>query len=426
MLPFPKRPDAAFPTRDHSTTYQYQPMILIKPLLALVSIAAGLFVTIMVWKKFQFFVPRRDSWTKSPLDQLSFRFGKSVSWGIGCGLLIYILADVYLEDHFPAYKKYGIKNTANEPVITATRDSIPVDAKSDQQESPKPSSALPPPAEIRTHPLEHPQTASHDGNSKSGPILDTADSSPSRPSPEPAEIVHPANDLPHLQTGTADNRSLATNAANDKHAGEINVGPVKMPSATHLAPTPQADLLAQNGHARAEPVAMIGERYPETRVEKLDESFTRSLGDSQLRYAINEMFARHGAVFPQQEINRVFDPMPWYRPDSRLSFDQIETQRFTDLEKTNLKILGTARDERKRKAQGAVQEISRPQPAKDVRVRFVDSEGNLRSGPGTGFPVIRTPSKGEQASIERRSGRWIMLRFDSGETGWANEKNLEP
>ena len=400
-------------------------MILIQPLLALVSIAAALFVTVMVWKKFHFFVPKRDSWAKSPLEQLGLRFGKSVTSGIASGWVIYILANAYLEENFPDYRETVIKNTVDKPAITATRNSIPVGAKSPQLEPPKPFSALPPPAGRKANPLEQPETANHERNSQSGPIVDMGDSSPSGARPEPAVVEHPANNEPRLRTEMTDNRSLETDAPNDKCAAEINARPVNMPSTAHHAPNPQADRPAQNRPARAEPVAMVGERYPETRLERLDENFTRSLGDSQLRYAINEMFARHGAVFPQQEIDRVFGSMPWYRPDPRLSFDQIENQRFTDLEKVNLKLLGNARDEGKRKLPGGVHGNLRPQPPKDGRVRFIDSKGNLRSGPGTKFPVMRTPSKGEQASIERRSGRWILLRFDSGETGWANEINLE-
>lgn len=400
-------------------------MILIQPLLALVSIAAALFVTVMVWKKFHFFVPKRDSWAKSPLDQIRLKFGKSVTAGIASGCVIYVLAHSYLEENFPDYRRTAIKNTVEKPAITATRNSIPVGAKSPQQESSKPFSALPPPARIRTNPPDKPETTNHELNSQSGPILDTGDSRPSGALPEPLVLEHPANDEHHLRTETTDGRRLAPDSPNDKRAAGINAGPVNMPSSSQQAPNPQADRPAQDRPARAEPVAMVGERYPETRLEKLDENFTRELGDSQLRYAINEMFARHGAVFPQQEIDRVFDSMSWYRPDPRLSFDQIENQRFTDLEKVNLKLLGIARNERKRKLPGSVHENSRAQPPKGRRVRFIDSKGNLRSGPSTKFPVIRTPSNGEQASIERRSGRWILLRFDSGETGWANEINLE-
>jgi hypothetical protein len=167
-------------------------------------------------------------------------------------------------------------------------------------------------------------------------------------------------------------------------------------------------------------VAMVGGRYPETRERIIDSSFARGLGDVQLRYAINEMFARHGAVFSQQEINNDFESKPWYQPNNDLGLDEIERFRFTDIEKANLLVLGAERNFRKASFPTARQE-TRPV----TRLRFIDSESNLRNGPGAGSAIIRKPLKGESGSVENRTGDWILLKFDSGESGWVHVKNLE-
>jgi hypothetical protein len=66
--------------------------------------------------------------------------------------------------------------------------------------------------------------------------------------------------------------------------------------------------------------------------------------DADLRYAINEMFARRGGTFGKQEIRQMFEKFSWYRPRTGVDFDHIEQVDFTDIEKANVKLLGAARD----------------------------------------------------------------------------------
>ena len=87
---------------------------------------------------------------------------------------------------------------------------------------------------------------------------------------------------------------------------------------------------------------MRGERYPETRQSRLSASDLRGWSYAKLQYAINEMFARHGADFPKAAIKRQFEQFDWYRPRTGLDFDQLE-QEFSDLEKANLKALSAMR-----------------------------------------------------------------------------------
>ncbi len=85
-----------------------------------------------------------------------------------------------------------------------------------------------------------------------------------------------------------------------------------------------------------------GERYPETRQARIDIHFINSLSKQDISYAINEMFARHGADFPKGDVRDMFKGFSWYHPRSGMSFDQIEAE-FSDVEKANLITLGELR-----------------------------------------------------------------------------------
>jgi hypothetical protein len=91
-----------------------------------------------------------------------------------------------------------------------------------------------------------------------------------------------------------------------------------------------------------------GERYPETRTRLLRNSEVTELNSAQLRYAINEMFARRGACFPQRELTSQFGQFSWYRPRPGLTFDQVEAE-FSRIEKTNLELLAAVRESRRRR-----------------------------------------------------------------------------
>jgi predicted RNA-binding protein with RPS1 domain len=90
--------------------------------------------------------------------------------------------------------------------------------------------------------------------------------------------------------------------------------------------------------------AMPGERFPQTRLRVLNSVDIERISDADLRYAINEMFARHGASFGKDEVRRQFEPLSWYSEQKDLGFDEIENKRFSNIERSNLKLLGAIRD----------------------------------------------------------------------------------
>jgi hypothetical protein len=105
-----------------------------------------------------------------------------------------------------------------------------------------------------------------------------------------------------------------------------------------------------------------GERFPVTRLRLLGESEVSTWSATNVRYAINEMYARRGYNFGDNpEVKRQFSKLSWYQPRARLSMEAIE-EEFTDVEKQNVKVLGKFRDTKqvgKRRQQRAV----RGQPA---------------------------------------------------------------
>lgn len=86
-----------------------------------------------------------------------------------------------------------------------------------------------------------------------------------------------------------------------------------------------------------------GERFPHTRTRRLQRSEVEAKSSDEIQYAINEMFARHGAEFSRDEVRQEFERFPWYAPRPNVDYDQIESE-FSDLEKANLLLLGDVRN----------------------------------------------------------------------------------
>lgn len=91
----------------------------------------------------------------------------------------------------------------------------------------------------------------------------------------------------------------------------------------------------------------VGERYPEVRNRLLGDEEAARMSYAELRYAINEVYARYGAEFATQpEIQNRFRQFAWYRPRRGVSLTQIETE-FTFTERTNVELLARYRDLKK-------------------------------------------------------------------------------
>jgi hypothetical protein len=65
---------------------------------------------------------------------------------------------------------------------------------------------------------------------------------------------------------------------------------------------------------------------------------------NQMRYAINEAYARYGVTFPNTpDIQRQFQKFEWYHPNPGLTFEQV-SRLMSDTERQNVKFLAQCRE----------------------------------------------------------------------------------
>jgi hypothetical protein len=172
--------------------------------------------------------------------------------------------------------------------------------------------------------------------------------------------------------------------------------------------------LSVNGSVRA----AAAERFPETQTRLLQAVDIQGWDDAKLRYAINEMYARHGADFKDKKIKAWFQKFDWYRPKAEQTYDAVELE-FTDIEKENVKLLGAARQQPPTAAEAAVPAT----PTTPV------SEGNHELKPTT-VSIVNLPEGKTFGDLEVRfadghtetwseAGRCTQPDFtENGTVGW--------
>ena len=101
-----------------------------------------------------------------------------------------------------------------------------------------------------------------------------------------------------------------------------------------------------------------GERFPATRVRVLEEDEVSTWPGENIRYALNELYARRGYDFSDNaEQRRLFAKLPWYRPRPG-SMDEMEKD-FSSVEKENVDLLAKFRSAKQPQRRQA--KSSRPQ-----------------------------------------------------------------
>ena len=139
---------------------------------------------------------------------------------------------------------------------------------------------------------------------------------------------------------------------------EMAAGPAEDNSAPAAAENEQAEAAAPNEQAQE----LEGEKFPATREQEITVADANELGLSDVKYAIFEMFARHGAEIHDAQMNKAFSQFSWYQPRPGVSFDAVE-QEFSDVEKHNLAVLRRVRD-----AKLAATRRLEPRPIRGERV----------------------------------------------------------
>ena len=89
-----------------------------------------------------------------------------------------------------------------------------------------------------------------------------------------------------------------------------------------------------------------GERFPQTRRTTLSSNDIRATSDANLRYAINEMYARYGLTFKDPAVQTQFCQREWYRPKTTRTVEEAEGL-MSQVEKSNLKALASERYRRR-------------------------------------------------------------------------------
>jgi hypothetical protein len=85
------------------------------------------------------------------------------------------------------------------------------------------------------------------------------------------------------------------------------------------------------------------ERFPlETTTRSLTPEEVRNWSDEKLRYAINEVYARHGAEIENPMVRKQFSGLDWYRPVPGKTYKAAETE-FSAVERYNVHLLGEYR-----------------------------------------------------------------------------------
>lgn len=80
--------------------------------------------------------------------------------------------------------------------------------------------------------------------------------------------------------------------------------------------------------------------FHESDTRYLTQEDVEGLDMDQIRYGLNEIYARHGRTFNNQELQEYFDSKAWYSPlYTPDEFSQIESSTFNEYEKENIKFL---------------------------------------------------------------------------------------
>jgi hypothetical protein len=161
----------------------------------------------------------------------------------------------------------------------------------------------------------------------------------------------------HLELGNAPSPQPSSTPREERNAKSETEDP---PASTESQFAASPDSTPQSVEVRsAEPVTppptpeavetpdrrtLKGERYPQTRQHLLTMDDVKGMSNEQMRYAINEVYARYGATFPNvPDIQRQFQKFEWYHPKPRLTFEEVD-RLMSDTERQNVKFLAQCRE----------------------------------------------------------------------------------
>jgi ribosomal protein S13 len=124
---------------------------------------------------------------------------------------------------------------------------------------------------------------------------------------------------------------------------EETAAPAQQSSDQGAANNPSADNSTESQTDEANDNDFPGEKFPATRLDELTVPDVNESSLDEINYAINEMYARHGADFKDKKVSNQFSEFSWYKPHPGMTRSAAESE-FSDLETANLKTLQRCRD----------------------------------------------------------------------------------
>jgi hypothetical protein len=168
-----------------------------------------------------------------------------------------------------------------------------------------------------------------------------------------------------------------------------------------------------------------GERFPDTRIRALTANEVSNWSIDDVQYAINEIFARHGAEFPGKEVNSYFAQFAWYRPQRGSTLDQIEGS-LPSIERANVQLLGAARNARK---SGALEIHPSPEVTRPVtrQPKVAKSSPTTAGVPTKIIFANSTCNVIEHDSVDGISTRYADYTIDiDANEKWITSRGLDP
>ena len=81
-------------------------------------------------------------------------------------------------------------------------------------------------------------------------------------------------------------------------------------------------------------ISEYGFIFSDSSTRKLTSSEVSKLSDNDIQYAINEIYARNGYIFKDEQLRTYYSSMPWYTPNPNFS-----TSQLNDIESYNINLL---------------------------------------------------------------------------------------
>jgi len=94
------------------------------------------------------------------------------------------------------------------------------------------------------------------------------------------------------------------------------------------------------------PTRNQNEFFPQTSRRRLSQKEVEDMSDSDLRLAINEMYARYGLGFKDKALQARFEALGWYHPRDDRTYASILAM-FSDVERDNVDMLAEERKSRR-------------------------------------------------------------------------------